>query len=89
MAIITDDELLERVKKSILITHNFLDDSLREKIQEVKSFMRYSGVSEETLQSDVVIGTIAIGVNDLLSPHGTGGTQKFSPYFMQRIIQLR
>lgn len=89
MAIITDDELLERVKKSILITHNFLDDSLREKIQEVKSFMRYSGVSEETLQSDVVIGTIAIGVNDLLSPQGTGGTQKFSPYFMQRIIQLR
>lgn len=89
MAIITEEELLERVKKSNLITNNFLDEQLTEKIKEVKSFMFYCGVSQEILDSDIVIGTIAIGVNDLLSPLGTGGTQKFSPYFMQRVIQLR
>ncbi|MBR2909313.1 MAG: hypothetical protein IKC11_03075 [Clostridia bacterium] len=89
MAIITEDELLERVKKSNLITNNFLDEQLTEKIKEVKSFMFYCGVPQDVLDSDIVIGTIAIGVNDLLSPLGTGGTQKFSPYFMQRVIQLR
>lgn len=89
MAIITDEELLARVKKSNLITNNFLDEQITEKIKEVKSFMLYSGVSQEILDSDIAIGTIAIGVNDLLSPLGTGGTQKFSPYFTQRVIQLR
>lgn len=89
MTNITEEELLERVKKSNLITNDYLDDSLLEKIKEVKSFMFYCGVPQEVLDSDIVVGTIAIGVNDLLSPMGTGGSQNFSPYFKLRVLQLR
>lgn len=89
MAIITDDELLQHIKTSNLIGGDFHDNMILLKIKEVKAFMLSSGVNDDIVNSDVAIGTIAIGVNDLLSPMGTGGVQKLSPYFVQRILQLR
>lgn len=89
MIAIDEEQCLELVKKSNLITGNYLDDMLSQKIKEVKSFMIFSGVAEDVVNSDIAIGTIAIGVNDLYSPQGTSGTQKFSEYFFQRVYQLR
>ena len=89
MIAIDEDQCMELVKKSNLITGNYLDDMLSQKIKEVKSFMILSGVAEDVVNSDIAIGTIAIGVNDLYSPQGTSGAQKFSEYFFQRAYQLR
>lgn len=89
MTAISNDELLLRVKKSNLITGNYLDEMLLEKISEVKHFMLASGIAEEVVNSDIAVGTIAIGVNDLYSPQGTGSSQKLSDYFFQRVYQLR
>ena len=89
MIAIDEEQCLELVKKSNLITGNYLDDMLLQKIKEVKSFMIFSGVAEDIVNSDIAIGTIAIGVNDLYSPQGTSGAQKFSEYFFQRVYQLR
>lgn len=89
MIAIDEEQCLELVKKSNLITGNYLDDMLLQKIKEVKSFMIFSGVKEDVVNSDIAIGTIAIGVNDLYSPQGTSGAQKFSEYFFQRVYQLR
>lgn len=89
MIAIDEEQCLELVKKSNLITGNYLDDMLSQKIKEVKSFMIFSGVAEDVVNSDIAIGTIAIGVNDLYSPQGTSGAQKFSEYFFQRVFQLR
>lgn len=89
MIAIDEEQCLDLVKKSNLITGNYLDDMLSQKIKEVKSFMIFSGVKEDVVNSDIAIGTIAIGVNDLYSPQGTSGAQKFSEYFFQRVYQLR
>lgn len=89
MIAIDEEQCLDLVKKSNLITGNYLDDMLSQKIKEVKSFMIFSGVAEDVVNSDIAIGTIAIGVNDLYSPQGTSGAQKFSEYFFQRVYQLR
>lgn len=89
MIAIDEEQCLNLVKKSNLITGNYLDDMLSQKIKEVKSFMIFSGVAEDVVNSDIAIGTIAIGVNDLYSPQGTSGAQKFSEYFFQRVYQLR
>lgn len=89
MAIITDDELLQHIKTSNLIGGDFHNDMILLKIKEVKAFMLSSGVNDDIVNSEVAIGTIAIGVNDLLSPLGTGGTQKLSQYFLMRVYQLR
>ena len=89
MIAIDEEQCLDLVKKSNLITGNYLDDMLSQKIKEVKSFMIFSGVAEDVVNSDIAIGTIAIGVDDLYSPQGTSGAQKFSEYFFQRVYQLR
>ena len=89
MAFITDDELLQQIKTSNLIGGDFHDNMILLKIKEVKAFMLSSGVNDDIVNSDIAIGTIAIGVNDLLSPMGTGGVAKLSPYFIQRVLQLR
>lgn len=89
MIAIDEEQCLDLVKKSNLITGNYLDDMLLQKIKEVKSFMIFCGVSEDIVNSDIAVGVIAIGVNDLYSPQGTSGAQKFSEYFFQRVYQLR
>ena len=89
MIAIDEEQCLNLVKKSNLITGNYLDDMLSQKIKEVKSFMIFSGVAEDVVNSDIAIGTSAIGVNDLYSPQGTSGAQKFSEYFFQRVYQFR
>ena len=74
--------MLESVKDALGITGTYQDDTLTSYIDEVKSFLMESGVSE----GDISVGIIARGVTDLWN-YGNGNG-KLSEYFMQRATQL-
>ena len=78
--------MLEKVKKSLGITGSFQDATIQEYIDEVKRYLIDGGVLKEVAEHSSSVGVIARGVADLWN-YGSGGTS-FSPYFMQRAIQL-
>jgi len=78
--------MLERVKKSLGITGSYQDDTIQSYIDEVKQYLIEGGVLKEVAEHLSSSGVIARGVSDLWN-YGSGGT-KFSPYFIQRAIQL-
>lgn len=78
--------MLEKVKKSLGITGSYQDDTIQEYIDEVKRYLIDGGVLKEVVDHPSSSGIIARGVSDLWN-YGSGGTS-FSPYFMQRAIQL-
>ena len=82
-----NDELLMKVKKGLGITGNYQDDTLSIYIDEVKDFMLKAGVSNATINSNKSIGVIIRGVSDLWD-YGSGSTG-LSPYFKERVVQLR
>ena len=71
---------LENVKAALGVTGDYQDDTLTVYYNEVIEFLRAAGVADK----DMTDGLIARGVSDLWN-YGEG---KFSPYFMQRAIQL-
>lgn len=78
--------MLEKVKKSLGITGSFQDATIQEYIDEVKRYLIDGGVLKEVAEHSSSVGVIARGVADLWN-YGSGGTS-FSPYFIQRAIQL-
>lgn len=78
--------MLEKVKKSLGITGSYQDDTIQTYIDEVKQYLIDGGVLKEVIEHPSSSGTIARGVSDLWN-YGSGGTS-FSPYFIQRAIQL-
>lgn len=78
--------MLEKVKKSLGITGSYQDDTIQEYIDEVKRYLIDGGVKKEVVEHQSSSGIIARGVSDLWN-YGSGGTS-FSPYFIQRAIQL-
>lgn len=78
--------MLEEVKKSLGITGSYQNDTIQTYIDEVKQYLIDGGVLKEVIEHPSSSGTIARGVSDLWN-YGSGGTS-FSPYFMQRAIQL-
>lgn len=84
--ILTENKLLEEVKKSLNITGTFQDDALKNHISEVLEYLSDAGVSDTVLKSHSIIGIVSRGVSDLWN-YGAGGVG-FSQYFMQRAIQL-
>ncbi|MCI8363101.1 MAG: phage gp6-like head-tail connector protein [Clostridia bacterium] len=78
--------MLEKVKKSLGITGSYQDDTIQSYIDEVKQYLIEGGVLKEVVEHSSAVGTIARGVSDLWN-YGSGGTS-FSPYFIQRAIQL-
>ena len=82
-----NDELLIKVKKGLGITGNYQDDTLLIYINEVEDFMRGAGVSDAIINSNSSVGVITRGVSDLWD-YGSGSTG-LSPYFKERIVQLR
>lgn len=82
----TNDELLIAVKKSMGIFHNFQDETLKIYIEEVKNYMKASGVKNSVINSSMSIGLITRGVLDLWD-YGNGSA-KLSQYFKDRLIQL-
>ena len=79
--------LLQKVKDGLGITSNAQDETLKVYINAVKEYMSGAGVSEEVLDSDMVFGAVLIGVSDLWNYNS--GKSQFSPYFVQRVIQLK
>lgn len=77
--------MLEKVKAALGITGNFQDATLQEYIDEVKQYMLDGGVSENVVNSETSSGIITRGVADLWN-YGSG---QLSPYFIERVIQLR
>lgn len=80
------DNVLTKVKEGLGITTIAQDNTLEVYIQAVKDYMKDAGVSKTLLASDSIIGAVVIGVSDLWN-YNSGGS-KFSPYFVQRVIQL-
>jgi len=63
-----------------------LDKRIKQKMLQVKMFMKKAGVSEENITSDLGIGTLVIGINDLWDL--SSGDIKFSPAFLTLTTQL-
>ena len=78
--------MLEEVKKRLGITGEYQDDTIQGYIDDVKQFLLDGGVNKEVVDASSTVGVIARGVSDLWN-YGSGGTS-FSPYFIQRAIQL-
>lgn len=77
-----DAVLLGKVKKALGIEGTYLDDTLKEYIDEVVDFLIDAGVTLGNISS----GIVARGVSDLWN-YGAGEGQ-LSEYFMQRATQL-
>ena len=78
----TTDEMLSHVKNAIGVTGDYQDETLKEYINEVISFLNDAGVPS----SKITPGIVARGVSDLWN-YGAG-EGKLSSYFMVRATQL-
>lgn len=63
-----------------------LDSSINLKIIAVKNYLKTGGAVNETLESEIGVACIAIGVNDLLNQKA--GESKFSPAFKMLANQI-
>ena len=77
-----DAGMLTDVKKALGITSDYQDETLKQYIDEVVSFLTDAGVK----RSNITVGVVARGVSDLWN-YGEG-EGKLSEYFMQRAAQL-
>jgi len=82
----TEAELLIEVKKGLGVTGPTQDGTILRHLKDVKAFMASAGVRSDILESEASVGVILRGVADLWNLES--GTVRFSPYFMQRLIQL-
>jgi len=73
---------LEDVKNALGITGTYQDSTLQVYFDEVVAFLTDAGVAK----SNITKGIVARGVADLWNYGNAEG--KFSPYFMQRAVQL-
>lgn len=83
MAIISAEKLLAEVKTARNETGNFHDGRISVFINEVKQYLLGAGVPAAVLETDAVVGIVAIGVDNLMEEGA------LSDYFKQRAIQLR
>lgn len=79
----SDDMLLERAKEARNETGTFHDKRIGIYIKEVKQYLLGAGVPAAVLETDAVVGIVAIGVDNLMEEGA------LSDYFKQRAIQLR
>lgn len=78
----TRKEQLGKVKSSLSIKGNALDETLGIFLDDTKCYMADAGVSAYLLDSALATGCICKGVADLYINNG------FSNYFYQRVSQL-
>lgn len=79
-------ELLNKVKTGLGVTGAYQDATISLYIDEVKEFLKSSGVHQSVINSDIAVGVIIRGVSDLWTLEG--GSARFSDYFNKRVIQL-
>lgn len=82
----SSEELLRKVKNGLGITGDFQDGTLQIYIEEVKEYLKDSGVKEKVVNDACAVGVIVRGVIDLWNYGSDKGT--LSSYFIQRAIQL-
>lgn len=80
---ISNEQLLQEVKKANNITGEYQDNRVLASINDVKRSMAQAGVHAAVLDSDAVVGLIAMGVENLME------SGVLSDYVMSRIIQER
>lgn len=83
----TDDEILQEVKKRLTITDTFHDEMLMSFIQDTMDYLKSVGITETLLRDKKSLGILARGVVDLWNNSPSNG--QFSSMFYQRAIQLR
>lgn len=86
---LTEDELLKECRAGLGMSsepNEMIDRVIKQKILAVKTFMKGSGVPDETLDSDLSVGAIVLGVQDLWNLKT--GEVKFSPVFFMLVTQL-
>lgn len=86
MTQLTAAERLAKVKTALGISGEYQDDTLTFYIEEVIEELVDGGVARSVAESNVAVGCIASGVNDLWNY--TSGGVKHSEYFYKRLIQL-
>lgn len=86
MTQLTAAERLEKVKTALGISGDFQNDTLTLYIDEVIEELVDAGVARSIAESNVAVGCIALGVNDLWNY--SSGAVKHSDYFYKRMIQL-
>ena len=86
MTQLTAAERLAKVKTALGISGDYQDDTLTIYIEEVIEELVDGGVARSVAESNVAVGCIALGVNDLWN-YSSGGV-KHSDYFYKRLIQL-
>lgn len=77
------EQLLARVKTARNETGEYHDGRIGIYIDEVKQYLLGAGVPAAVLETDAVVGVVAIGVDNLMEEGA------LSDYFKQRAIQLR
>lgn len=82
----TDEELLNKIKKVLSVTGTFHDDALSVLIMDVKFYLMDAGVHEVAVNSKAAVGAIARGVTDLWNLGS--GTVNLSSFFKERAGQL-
>lgn len=82
----TEEEILNKVIKSLGLTVEFHKDIIEPFFEEVKFFLLGAGVPEKVVLSSASVGVLIRGVSDLWN-YGTGNAS-LSPYFKERVIQL-
>ena len=86
LEMITDAELLERVKNGINLNGNdYQDDTLSVWINEVKQDLLYAGVRADVLSSTLAVGCITRGVDDRWLSH----LPDYSDFFNKGAERLR
>lgn len=79
----TDAEILSKVKTGLMITGNQFDDALMLHIGDVKEYLKLAGVPLNVIESEASVGVILRGVSDLWS-----NSPGLSNYFFDRATQL-
>lgn len=85
----TTADLVTKCKIALQIdtTTNDLDDLLSQHILAVNGFMSNAGVSDAQMNSDLGVGVIVLGVNELWNLEGTEA--EFSKMFHMLLTQLK
>ena len=83
---ITDEELVNEIKKRLGITGTHHDILLLAYANDTKEFMHSAGIPAEVADSEASVGLISRGVADLWNLGS--GLGVFSGFFKQRIAQM-
>lgn len=83
---VTEEDLLNKIKKVLSVTGSFHDDALSVLIMDVKFYLLDAGAHEVAVNSKAAVGVIARGVTDLWNLGS--GTVNLSSFFKERAGQL-